>query len=207
MNIQENGMSKTHRRKKYFFQDSFQGKYLLSYFILACLVIAFFTALFIYFSTDTLSITYENDQLKFGKTPEVLLESLINIHGILIVFSGLGILYFFTRFTHKTAGPIFKIERSLDTMATGDLTLRVHLRKKDECKALADRLNNFNATIYGKLKEIEEQSITIETLFKELDLDGLNDNQRITIDTLKAHSGRLRHTLTFFNLSKDPSEE
>lgn len=196
-------MDKNYKRKKYFFQESFQGKYLLSYFILACLAMVLFTLLFVFFSMDTLTITYDNNQLNFGKTPTILFENLLNIHGILIVFLGLAILYFFTRFTHKTVGPLFKIGQTLDMMSNGDFTQKIHLRKKDECKELADKVNRFNTLMSEKLSKIKSLANDIDKdseILQRSEPDGIKDQ---TLIHLRESNEQLRHTLSFFTVSDD----
>jgi signal transduction histidine kinase len=201
-------LTRNHRRKKYFIEESSQGKYLFSYLLLACLVMILFTLLFVYFSTDTLSIAYEDNQLKMGKTPEIMLKSIVSIHGIMIFVCGIAIVYFVTRFTHKTAGPLFKIGRALDMMTKGDLTSGIFLRKNDECRELADKVNLFNTVIREKLYEMGK-------LAGELDrcIDGLNHKADADIpvalpwDHLQSINGRLKRCLSFFRLPADEPKD
>lgn len=44
-------------------------------------------------------------------------------------------------FSHRIAGPIYNIERKLDGVIQGDDTGFIHLRKGDELKELADKIN------------------------------------------------------------------
>ncbi|PIU82747.1 MAG: hypothetical protein COS68_07785 [Elusimicrobia bacterium CG06_land_8_20_14_3_00_38_11] len=53
--------------------------------------------------------------------------------------------------SHKFAGPIFKFERSCDTVAGGDLTYRVHLRSGDELIELQDKFNGMVSEIQKKV--------------------------------------------------------
>lgn len=204
----EQDMGKNYRRKKYFFQESSQGKYLFSYFILAGLVMVLFTMLFVYFSTDSLSIIYDNNnQLKIGKTPEIMLDSILSIHGILIIVCGFSILYFVTRFTHKTVGPLFKIGRTIDNMANGDLTSRIYLRKNDECKELADKINYFNSIVYKKFKEIENLSNDLDRCLEEFPPSEHEKNSDAFHVSVRDINSQIRNSLSFFNLSGELPEE
>lgn len=60
--------------------------------------------------------------------------------------------------SHKFAGPIFKFERSCDTVADGDLTYRVHLRSGDELIELQDKFNKMVSEIQKKVSEDKESS-------------------------------------------------
>jgi len=44
--------------------------------------------------------------------------------------------------SHRVAGPLYRIGKSLDDMAQGDYSFIVRLRKRDEFKNLAAKLNN-----------------------------------------------------------------
>jgi nitrogen fixation/metabolism regulation signal transduction histidine kinase len=44
-------------------------------------------------------------------------------------------------YSHKIAGPLFRIERNLDLIGSGDLTVNTRFRKTDQLFVLADELN------------------------------------------------------------------
>ncbi|MBI5573074.1 MAG: HAMP domain-containing protein [Elusimicrobia bacterium] len=63
--------------------------------------------------------------------------------------------------SHKFAGPIFKFERSCDTVAEGDLTYRVHLRSGDELIELQNKFNGMVSEIQKKVSaDYESAKIT-----------------------------------------------
>ncbi len=55
--------------------------------------------------------------------------------------------------SHRMAGPIFKFEKSANTVAGGDLTHRVFLRKGDQLVELQDEFNKMLASIHSKVKD------------------------------------------------------
>jgi methyl-accepting chemotaxis protein len=62
----------------------------------------------------------------------------------LAVFSlpiGLVILAIVVVLTHRVAGPLLRIERTLDAALAGKKTSPIRLRKRDELKGLCDRVN------------------------------------------------------------------
>jgi len=44
-------------------------------------------------------------------------------------------------FTHRIAGPVYRLEKTLDNMINEDRIDLIHLRKGDELQSLADKLN------------------------------------------------------------------
>lgn len=60
----------------------------------------------------------------------------------------LGIMFLVSLFvSHRFAGPIYRFERSAQTLATGDLTHRVALRTGDDLMELQDEVNAMVAAI------------------------------------------------------------
>ena len=58
--------------------------------------------------------------------------------------------------SHRMAGPVFKFEKSCSTVAEGDLTHRVYLRKGDQLTDLQDQFNNMLGALHEAVKEYEK---------------------------------------------------
>ena len=58
--------------------------------------------------------------------------------------------------SHRMAGPIFKFEKSCATVAEGDLSHRVYLRKGDQLTDLQDNFNNMAGAVNEVVKEYEK---------------------------------------------------
>jgi len=57
--------------------------------------------------------------------------------------------------SHRMAGPIYKFEKSCATVASGDLTHRVYLRKGDQLTDLQDHFNNMAGAVNEVAKQLE----------------------------------------------------
>jgi methyl-accepting chemotaxis protein len=72
--------------------------------------------------------------------------------------------------SHKIAGPMYRMEKFLTAMATGDFTQHITLRKGDELKTLADRMNFFidgiRALIRAERLQLGELQLDVEALRK-----------------------------------------
>lgn len=55
--------------------------------------------------------------------------------------------------SHRFAGPIFRFERAVDTVAKGDLTERIRLRSTDDLKEVAVKMNTMIESLQKKVKE------------------------------------------------------
>ncbi len=198
-------MSSDYKRKQIFFKNGPQGRYILSYFIIAGLIITIFTILFLYFSSSTLSITYDNNNLLLGSTPDILFDRLLGIHGFLILIFGVAIIFIATRLTHRTIGPLNKIETTIKEMTAGDINMEITLRQKDDCKSLAEALNTLSFTLYSKLKNIE---IIQKNLKKIVDNNAiLNDSKKnVELSEIALLCDELELVLSHFNLSDDMTD-
>lgn len=82
----------------------------------------------------------------FSYTPIFLLKVVIYMVIVLIAAAVVS---------HRMAGPIFKFEKSCATVAAGDLTHRVYLRKGDQLTDLQDHFNNMTGAINEVVKQLE----------------------------------------------------
>ncbi len=75
---------------------------------------------------------------------EAELPSLVPLLASLVAFvfvSGVVVLMQGLRFSHRVAGPIYRLTASMRRIRTGDIGFRVTLRRGDHLKELADELN------------------------------------------------------------------
>lgn len=65
--------------------------------------------------------------------------------------------------SHRMAGPIFKFEKSCATLAEGDLTYRVWLRKGDHLEDLQEQFNNMAGSLQHSVKESKEAVASVRS--------------------------------------------
>jgi methyl-accepting chemotaxis protein len=58
--------------------------------------------------------------------------------------------------SHRMAGPIYRIKRTLRDMAQGDLRGEVRLREKDDFRSVAEGINHFKKEWRAKTRELKE---------------------------------------------------
>ena len=80
--------------------------------------------------------------------PEAILANLVPVlHqvnallGLLLPVVVLTILIFAIAISHRFGGPIERLESDLDQILEGDTRHRIRMRKKDDLKGVADRIN------------------------------------------------------------------
>jgi nitrogen fixation/metabolism regulation signal transduction histidine kinase len=111
---------------------------------------------------------------------EVVIASLVGGLALMVVLIGLLGIYF----THKVAGPVYKMKRLLRQVGKGNLRVEARLRKGDE---LQDFFDEFTQMVAG-LRDLEKKQLD------ELDkaLDALD---RGAVHTASASLGRVRDAM------------
>lgn len=107
-----------------------------------------------------------------GKTPFVPTDRFMLalpvaglVAGIFLILSFLmGMLY-----SHKLAGPIYRIEKSILQLLNGVQNFRVSLRKKDEFKKLADTMNRMVDYFKENSRDLMEIRILLHEFEKKKD--------------------------------------
>lgn len=108
--------------------------------------------------------------------------------------------------SHRIAGPLVRIEKSISEIGDGNLSLIVKLRKSDELQDLAQTINNMTALLKEKLKVSKEKTLksceTLEFVKTELAKPSL-DSAELTsrINELEAELNTLKSEFSKFILS------
>ncbi len=159
-------MAKDYKRRNIFIKKNFQGKLILGYFLFVSGGCIFFIVLLSYFSADSLTISYANNNLQLGQTPIMLMKNIIAAHWIFIVVGTIFLVFVVMFITHRIAGPLFRFEKSLDNMLANNLDNKISLRQKDEGKELAVKINQFNHELSKSIRAIHSSSRAITDLIE-----------------------------------------
>jgi len=126
------------KRRHFFIEKKFQAKYVL----LTILMLLTYTFIFvvIIFAPYILKIYFDYPLPEKTEAARVLLvlhETVWPwIGGVILFFGAISIFI-----SHKVAGPLFRLKRSLAQVTQGDLNVHIKLRKWDDLKDLADHVN------------------------------------------------------------------
>lgn len=195
------------KTKNFFLKKDLQGKFVLAVFLSVVAGCILFALLLGFFSADTMTISYTDNDIKVGATPWMLFKSVVAANWIFILIGGTLLVLAAVVGTHRIAGPLFRFEKALDAMTAGDLSDAIHLRDKDEGKDLAEKINNFNMTLSGKLSSIDRHSEAIRDLlarFNSIDPSHLSPEDATSIcNAIRQHNEKLRKQISFFTLSND----
>lgn len=188
------------QRKNYFIAKDMQSKFAGTILLLALLV-AVITACNIYvlgsfFVEQNATLTQQNDVSTLihdfvrGYWPRLLVLVLVNV---IIVFM-VSVIY-----SHQTAGPAYKLEKSIKRIIDGDLTFQVSLRRNDNLKELASALNELLDKFRTTLNKAKSLTDDISNKLGEV-----KDNEKYS--QLHSDSIELRELIDQFKLENDSKE-
>ncbi len=134
-----------YKRRNFLIKRAFQIRLLLGYFFFVLSGGIFFIILMGFFTHESMTISYNSNDLEMVQTPFALLKQSITTGWPYLLLGSLILLVAAVRVTHRVASPLYRFEQTLDNMLAGDLGHTISLRSKDEGKELAAKLNTFNS--------------------------------------------------------------
>jgi methyl-accepting chemotaxis protein len=155
-------------RRHYFINKKFQLEFSARFLLIIAVTAIAVLVLFFYSSRGTLTAGYTGSEVKLLQTSAYFLPSLLLSTIGIIIFACLTGIVAMILISHRLVGPLFRFQKSLDELNSGDLTLRFNLRDKDQFKELADRINIFAATMDGKIDSIKTRESEIAGLVANL---------------------------------------
>jgi len=145
-------MSQRDQRRKFYQKRVALYKSIFSFFIFAGLGIALLAIFYTIFSANFVGYLLDRYNLGSSSGAVLLLSQIIGNQWFYIILGGFLLVGLSTFFTHRFAGPLYRFEMSLDRMISRDFSFKITLRKNDECKNLAQKMNVFNGKIASTLK-------------------------------------------------------
>lgn len=103
------------------------------------------------------------------KTSDALVKIFITAGLIEFVFIIFVISFISILASHKIAGPIFRLEKTLENFADGDVTKTVHFRNYDPLRNVANTFNNSLKEFTQMLRAIEQANNNMNKAREKLD--------------------------------------
>ncbi|MFC2061664.1 HAMP domain-containing protein [Elusimicrobiota bacterium] len=147
------------KRKKYMVDKKFQGKMIIM--VVSLIVGAVLLSGILSYSL-AINIEKKSEIQLYGATDKygddvvtvtrlevvkpVVIRSII-IGGVLSILTAIICMLFYS---HRLAGPVYRLERHIEEIAEGRYDHKIVLRKKDEFKQLADAINKLEDKLMEK---------------------------------------------------------
>lgn len=197
-------MKKTSKRRRYFIKKEYQGKLVLKCFLFVAGIALFSNVILALLSTNSLTISYSDQDLLLGQTPMMLFKQLLTANWILVVFGGGFVVVASLVLSHRLVGPIHRFETTLDSMQNGKLDIVITLRKKDQGKDLAQKINDFNSQLSETIGDIHENSQALEEVIEQLRALDLPEEEKEQVaafcSTMQEHTQKISTRCNFFTI-------
>jgi hypothetical protein len=72
-------------------------------------------------------------------------------------------------YSHKVAGPVYRFQKSLDMLLEGQLDFMIRLRKKDEFKSIAEKMNSLIDYMRRNIEEVRSSHRMIRDRVKKIE--------------------------------------
>lgn len=111
-------------------------------------------ALFYYWTYAELGITYYQTLLTLQGLRQNILTAIVITCLTTTVAVTAAVLAVTLFASHKIAGPIYRLERSLEAIGRGDLSLKIRFRPYDAVNGLSEEINTLTASLNSRIADI-----------------------------------------------------
>lgn len=151
------------RRRIYFIKKRFQGNFILKFCMLV-IVGSIVSGIIIYtMASTTVTTTFEGSRLRIKSTADYILPAVLLSGAVVVVFIGLATVAVTLFTSHKIAGPLYRMEKDVEEVTSGNLTKKFNLRQTDEIKALAESLDKMTQSLRANIAEVKQGLSDLES--------------------------------------------
>ena len=194
------------RRRNYFIKKEFQTRFILKFCILVVLTTLISASVLYHFSSQSVTTVFEDSRLTIKPSTEFIVPGLILSTLISVIIVGVATVAVVLFISHRIAGPLYKLEDSLEQVANGDVSFDIRLRKGDETEKLAEAFNATSRGLDNLISGVKEESAQLDsaitglkTMIAQLPAEQ-QGNLKKAIEELEAGGDRLNMKLNKFKL-------
>lgn len=145
------------RRKNYFIKKEFQAKFILKFCALVALTALISASAIYLFLNRSVTTVFENSRIMIKPSTEFIIPGLILSSLVSIALAGAAAMIAVLFISHRIAGPLYKLESSLERIAEGDLSFDIYLRKGDEAGILSGVFNKSRRGLKALIENIKAE--------------------------------------------------
>lgn len=171
------------RRRNYFIDKGFQTQFMISFCFIVIVATLVVSLLAVILTRGSTTVVIENTRVFAKGTSAFLRPLMIRVFVLVTIFSSLAVIILTLFVSHRIAGPLFSINRQVQKLIEGDLTVRFHLRTNDQIQTLAVALEQLVRTWQERWGDMRQ---TVHTM------DKLLESSQPNIDQLREVAKELR---------------
>lgn len=193
------------KRRQYFIDKKFQTEFIVKFCSLVIIGSLIFGIALYIFSSRTLTTSFENSRLVVKSTADYLLPGLLLGGLIICIVTAIASSIIVILMTHRIAGPMYRFEKYIAEIGSGELHSDLRIRQKDQFQNFVGSLNKMTGDIKRGLFEINDVSEKLDTLIEELSKSSnreilLREDIRRIVSELKRDKEDLTKALAYFKV-------
>lgn len=145
------------QRRNYYIKRPFQRSFILQFCSLIVFACILFGTFLYFYSTRALTTAFIDSRLRVMSTSDFLMPALglsaLFVTALATIIAAARLLIF----SHKIAGPLYRFEKSVETIGAGNLNLRVRLRSQDQLQDLAHAMDEMAGDLKMRIQAIKAQ--------------------------------------------------
>ena len=145
------------QRRNYYIKRPFQRSFILQFCSLIVLACVLFVVFLYFYSTRALTTAFIDSRLRVINTSDFLMPALGLSAFIVTALATVTAAVRLLIFSHKIAGPLYRFEKSVETIGAGNLNLRVRLRSQDQLQDLAHAMDEMAGDLKIRIQAIKAQ--------------------------------------------------
>ena len=153
------------RRKNYFIDKKFQSLFIIKFCALVVLGAILSSVIIYLMSKSTVTTSFDNLRLVIKSTADFILPAVLLSSIVVVVIIGIATIAITLFTSHRIAGPLYRVAKDIEEVASGNLAKRFNLRKTDELKALAKGLNDLTQALKDDVGKIKSGVNELESAF------------------------------------------
>lgn len=144
------------KRKQVYIKKDFQTRFIIRFLLILLAGGILSIGLTLLSTTGTLTSAFVNSKLEIKSTALAIMPSVIFTTVITTLILGIIVVLVTLVVSHKIAGPMYRFEKDIDRIGSGDLKHRINIRKGDQFQEMALALNKMVLDLNTKLSDIRE---------------------------------------------------
>ncbi|NQT95279.1 MAG: methyl-accepting chemotaxis protein [Candidatus Omnitrophica bacterium] len=164
------------KRKNYFIKKRFQLDFIIKFCLLMVSGLAISTIGLYIVGRSSLTTSFVNSRLSIISTADYMLPALLWITLFVVFLIGTIAALVIMHLSHRIAGAMFNIERSVNEIGKGNLTCEVRLRSKDQVKEMAESLNKMTRSLKDQIFMVKEASVDLGASIDKMASEGTRDS-------------------------------
>lgn len=157
---------KDNRRRQYYIKKTFQGKFILQFSGLLILGFAALASALHVYSSSTLTTAFVDSKLRVMSTADFLLPALTLFTLCVAAIVALAAAVRLLHFSHRIAGPLYRLEKTVEAIGKGQLNIHCRVRAGDELQDFARSMEEMLSDLRGRAETLKTQNARLREIIQ-----------------------------------------